>query len=282
MAEKTENNKNQNSKKSSIRLIKPRRKLTEDERGYAKTAFALAIFCLFLVLGHYFYFTIRYTYSDWLCILMYAMIFIAPGYLANGGMLVWGGKGPQMDFGYVCKDGKRLFGEGKTWRGFILGPIAFGIPIALVIHVILYLNWPAILDLTNYYYNDLHIVYKLYPTEEGLLSDMRLYFLGATDGNPDLHTFLILLPRVILTAFGAGVGDLIGSWAKRRTGIARGAPFWIVDQIDFIFGCFLLPLPIIVGHIHIHTIIFLLIFTPSLTVFANTVSYLTGHKKVPW
>ena len=62
-------------------------------------------------------------------------------------MVLWGGGAP-IDGGRVCKDGKRLFGPGKTWRGFLLGPLLFGIPVSLVIHGIVYYFWPT--ALTNY------------------------------------------------------------------------------------------------------------------------------------
>jgi CDP-2,3-bis-(O-geranylgeranyl)-sn-glycerol synthase len=268
--------------KKKFKLFGTPRPLDEEEKRYAKIAYAFAIGCLLGVLAHYFYFTIVYSYDDWLCILIYAFIFIAPGYLANAGMLIWGGKGPQMDFGYVCKDGRRLFGEGKTWRGFILGSVLFGIPIAMLIHGILFVYWQDVVDASYAFFADPKINYTFYETPEELIEDLRIYMLGSKIAEPDFQSFLRLMPRIILCSFGAGVGDLIGSWAKRRKGLARGAPFWVIDQIDFIGGCLLLTVPLVIGNFHIQTFIFLLIFTPSLTVLANTISYLTGHKKVPW
>ncbi len=268
--------------KQKFKFFAGRRPLSLDEKKSAKIAFGVVIGCLVMVLLHFLYFTIRYTYSDWLCILIYAMLFIAPGYLANAGMLIWGGKGPPLDLGHVCKDGRRLFGEGKTWRGFLLGPIAFAVPISILIHVILYLTWPDIEGAAHAFIADPNVTYDFYATADALIADLKLYILGSSTGEPDMATFLILLPRIILCAFGAAFGDLFGSWAKRRKGLERGAPFWVVDQLDFISGCFLLTLPLLVGNFHFHTFVFLLLFTPSLTVIANTISYFTGHKKVPW
>ena len=273
---------NQQSKeKKPFKLFGKPRPLDDEEKKFAKIAYAMAIASLLGVIGHILYFQFVYNFNDWVCILIYAMLFIAPGYLANAGMLIWGGKGAPMDFGYVCKDGRRLFGSGKTWRGFILGSVAFGIPIAMITHIILYLNWDTIVMIIYGYY-DQGIIYTMYPEREALIQDMRIYMLGTQDALPNIESFIRLMPRLILCSFGAGVGDLIGSWAKRRKGIDRGEPFWIVDQIDFLFGCLIMTVPYVWGHFHFQTFIFLLIFTPSLTVIANTISYLTGHKKIPW
>jgi len=267
--------------KKKFVLFGKRRKLEGKEKKNAKIAYSMAIISLLGVVAHILYFNFAYNFNDWVCILIYAMIFIAPGYLANAGMLIWGGKGPEMDFGYVCKDGRRLFGPGKTWRGFILGSIAFGIPIAMMIHAIFFFCWDDVVNATYGFYEQ-GLIYTMYPEPEQLIEDLRIYMLGSKSAVPDLNSFLLLLPRVSLCSFGAGVGDLMGSWAKRRIGLQRGEPFWIVDQIDFLFGCLLLSLPYVWGEFHLQTFVFLLIFTPSLTVIANTISYLTGHKKIPW
>jgi len=267
--------------KKPFKLFGKPRPLTDQEKKYAKIAYTMAVASLLGVVGHIFYFQIVYNFNDWVCILIYAMLFIAPGYLANAGMLIWGGKGTPMDFGHVCKDGHRLFGPGKTWRGFILGSVAFGIPIAMFIHYLLFINWDTIVAMIYSYY-DQGIIYTMYPQPEALIQDMRIYMLGSQTAEPNSEAFIALMPRIILCSFGAGVGDLVGSWAKRRKGIDRGEPFWIVDQIDFLFGCLVLTLPYVWGHFHLQTFIFLMIFTPSLTVIANTTSYLTGHKKIPW
>ena len=46
--------------------------------------------------------------------------FIAPAYLANGMPTVFGG-GTPIDFGKNWRDGKRIFGDGKTWLGALAG-----------------------------------------------------------------------------------------------------------------------------------------------------------------
>ncbi|MFH1448069.1 MAG: CDP-2,3-bis-(O-geranylgeranyl)-sn-glycerol synthase [Candidatus Micrarchaeota archaeon] len=51
------------------------------------------------------------------------LAFIAPAYLANASPVILGG-GVHMDFGRKLRDGKRILGDGKTWRGFFLGILA--------------------------------------------------------------------------------------------------------------------------------------------------------------
>jgi CDP-2,3-bis-(O-geranylgeranyl)-sn-glycerol synthase len=107
-----------------------------------------------------------------------------------------------------------------------------------------------------------------------------------TDAN--MANFVKLIPRVILCSFGAPLGDLVKSYAKRRQGLERGEPWWFLDQVDFVFGCLLLSGWFVFGGfadnwiVFTHVLIMLFIITPTITVMANTTSYLTGHKKVPW
>ncbi len=51
------------------------------------------------------------------------IILILPAYLANASPVVLGG-GTPVDFGRNFTDGKRILGDGKTWRGFFLGVLA--------------------------------------------------------------------------------------------------------------------------------------------------------------
>lgn len=51
------------------------------------------------------------------------LLFLIPIYIANSSPVVLGG-GMPLDFGVKLKDGKRLFGDGKTIRGFVGGTLA--------------------------------------------------------------------------------------------------------------------------------------------------------------
>jgi CDP-2,3-bis-(O-geranylgeranyl)-sn-glycerol synthase len=59
-----------------------------------------------------------------------ALIFIFPAYCANGTPVLAGG-GTKMDFGRNFIDGKRVFGNNKTFRGFFFG-WAIGLAVGLV------------------------------------------------------------------------------------------------------------------------------------------------------
>lgn len=58
-----------------------------------------------------------------------ALIFIFPAYCANAAPVLVGG-GTKMDFGKNFFDGKRIFGDNKTFRGFFFG-LAIGMLVGL-------------------------------------------------------------------------------------------------------------------------------------------------------
>ena len=53
-------------------------------------------------------------------LIIQALKFIFPAYCANAAPVLAGG-GPKMDFGKNFVDGKRIFGNNKTFRGFLFG-----------------------------------------------------------------------------------------------------------------------------------------------------------------
>jgi CDP-2,3-bis-(O-geranylgeranyl)-sn-glycerol synthase len=63
-------------------------------------------------------------------IIIEALKFIFPAYCANGTPVLAGG-GTKIDFGKSFVDGKRIFGNNKTWRGFLFGwSVGFSVGIA--------------------------------------------------------------------------------------------------------------------------------------------------------
>src|SRR5439155_16292119 len=52
----------------------------------------------------------------------HALWFFLPAYVANPMAVVFGG-GTPIDFGRTLRDGERLFGDGKTWRGLVGGTL---------------------------------------------------------------------------------------------------------------------------------------------------------------
>jgi len=57
---------------------------------------------------------------DILFLVAQALIFVFPAYCANGTPVLAGG-GTRMDFGKNFIDGRRIFGNNKTFRGFFFG-----------------------------------------------------------------------------------------------------------------------------------------------------------------
>ena len=142
-------------------------------------------------------------------IIIQAFWIVIPIYVANASAVIVGG-GPPIDFGKTWRDGKRIFGDGKTWIGLLSGTFigmtaGFGLVVAAT-----YLN-------TGEY-----------------------SYLGLAD----FERFPIMFPIIFSLCFGALLGDIIESFFKRRRGISRGEDWIGFDQLDFLLGamffCFLM------------------------------------------
>lgn len=55
-----------------------------------------------------------------LTLIAYVIYFMLPAYLANVSALTFGG-GTPVDFGREFRDGRRILGDGVTWKGTIIG-----------------------------------------------------------------------------------------------------------------------------------------------------------------
>lgn len=96
----------------------------------------------------------------------------------------------------------------------------------------------------------------------------------------ELQLMEMTLPIAIALSCGAILGDITGSFIKRRTNIERGAPVPILDQLDFIavsllMAGFLVPLAL-------PTILILLVLTPPIHWIANIIGFTLKIKKNPW
>lgn len=141
--------------------------------------------------------------------------------------------------------GKPLFGQGKSWEGLVLG-IFVAVVIALVEQAAFpFLPW----HLSEAQGVTLHIV----P-----MSALLGFVLG----------------------FGAMIGDISGSFIKRRLGFERGRPFPLLDQDDFVVGAFAFASLIVT--IEGSWVILYLIITPLFHVIANIIAYRLRIKKEPW
>ncbi|MDD4244581.1 MAG: CDP-2,3-bis-(O-geranylgeranyl)-sn-glycerol synthase [Candidatus Methanomethylophilaceae archaeon] len=183
-----------------------------------------------------------------LAVLVGLWVFV-PALLPNPAAVIFGG-GKPVDFGRTWK-GKRILGDGKTWRGLFGGAFA-GVAIGLM---------------------QIGIAY--------LFDSPDLWGFG-----PLWSSIGILFTL----SFGAVLGDMGGSVIKRRMGKERGAEMPILDQYDFLIGAFLLTALFYPNWIYsvyiegwnILALIFLLLITYMLHRVVNIIGYKAGVKNEPW
>ncbi len=103
---------------------------------------------------------------------------------------------------------------------------------------------------------------------------------------PSFGASLFFLVTVSCLSAGAMLGDLLGSIIKRRVGLERGAPFPVVDQLDFVGGAWLLLFVFarawFFEAFSLHIIIAVIIITPLLHLVTNYIGFKMGKKQVPW
>jgi CDP-2,3-bis-(O-geranylgeranyl)-sn-glycerol synthase len=174
--------------------------------------------------------------------ILHSLYYISPAYCANSFAVFGGGK--PVDFGRSWR-GKRIFGDGKSWRGLVIGVVAgtlFG------------LMW-------------------FYLSKSGPLNEV--YF-GVFD-------FRITDPLFgLYLSIGAMIGDLVNSFVKRQLGLKRGAPFWGGDQWNLMFGGLLVAYFFAPTFIIWEEFLALLIITFAIHLFGNQIAYYTKRKKVRW
>jgi len=183
-----------------------------------------------------------------------------PAYVSGSAAVLYKGKAP-MDGGRKWR-GKRLFGDGKTWEGFIFG------------------------GLTGVFAGEMQQLIS-YLSNQPRFNVMGMSFIGTFD--PDIlpnMSFGALAVTACLS-YGGLLGDLIKSFIKRRMGIERGkkSPF-LMDQLDFVAGAWLLTIPIFWNWFwtafSVFNIIVILIMTPLIHRAVNIAGYKLGQKREPW
>lgn len=79
------------------------------------------------------------------------------------------------------------------------------------------------------------------------------------------------------------LGDLAGSFIKRRMRIQRGHPSLILDQLSFLLFALLFSIPYVpAGFLALYSVAFLFVLTYLLHVLTNIFANRLGLKKVPW
>lgn len=261
-----------------------RRPLTPEEEHQKRIAYRITAFFSILVGVFCLYMVFFVTFYDWVATLIFSLLFMLPGYMANAGMFAVGRKATRtIDGGRKWRDGRPIFGAGKTWRGLLLGPLAIGVPISLAVYSIFFFAFAPLADSMNILVGA--GIYKIFTS----VDMMWPYFWGCTSSYSILTVGIpITILRTILIAYGAAFGDLTAAFFKRRRNIGRGQPFWIVDQLDFQVGGVLLgaiPSFIWPGIVPLQfwpVVVFLFVITGSIHIIANTVAYKAGLKAVPW
>lgn len=179
---------------------------------------------------------------------------ILPAYASNMLATIVGG-GPPVDGGRDLRDGRRILGDGKTWRAVILAPALAGL-LGVGLHVL--------------------------APHVGM---------GVT-GFGDIAAWAFV--NAYALGLGALVGDMGASFVKRRLGKERGERWLGPDQYDFIAGALVLAFLIslitapIVGHVWfleaftLGPLLAIVILTPALHLIVNGIGYLIGVKEVPW
>ena len=175
--------------------------------------------------------------------LIIAFWLMLPAYIPNNCAALFGG-GTPLDLGRTFKDGRRILGDGKTFRGTIAGTIC------------------------------------------GIVAGLLLNLIAPTIGMPSFGTGFEQLPILLGLSFGAMLGDIVAAFFKRRRGLKRGAPLFVIDQLDFVVGSWLLTM-LIAPHwfwqnFNLTIILIVLLITPVLHRITNIIGYKMGAKREPW
>jgi len=120
----------------------------------------------------------------------------------------------------------------------------------------------------------------------GILMGLLQNQIAPTFGLPSFGIGYEELPILLALALGAMLGDIVAAFFKRRLGLKRGAPLFVIDQIDFVMGAWLFT--IIVApqwfwqNFTPSIILIVLIMTPILHRATNIIGYKMGAKREPW
>lgn len=224
---------------------------------------------------------------DLLTLLLLMFWYVLPAYAANGLAVIFG-RGNRLnaplDFGKNFLDGKRIFGEGKTVRGF-MGGVAAGTAVGVAqmlagktlgLPMLLFSPQTVTIILMSLFISPSFTSFIIF----NIASLTSIYFtlLGYP---PTIKE--ILFPSVakgFLLSLGALTGDLAGSFIKRRLNISRGYPAPGLDQLDFITGAIILSSIIYIPPLEI--VITTILVTPAIHLLANIAGYMLKLKREPW
>ena len=209
--------------------------------------------------------------------IMELVLLILPAYFANSIPVLLGGGAP-IDGGKKWNDGQRLFGDGKTVRGFFAGVLA-GVAVGALEGVFLTgSGWDIYAIAGN----------GALAGGSGVFAGVMGVFTGssAAVGNATAIAGLGAGAIYVLAGFllgcGAMAGDLLGSFIKRRQGLSRGKPSLVMDQLLFLALALLFVYPLATRLLTLEAVLFLSVLTYFVHVSANVIANRLGLKKVPW
>jgi len=84
----------------------------------------------------------------------------------------------------------------------------------------------------------------------------------------------------IFLVVGAVMGDIMGSFIKRRFGLAQGQPVLFLDQLDFVIGSILSTLWMRIPSFE--EVVAIMIVTLFVHKASNCIAYKLRMKRVPW
>jgi CDP-2,3-bis-(O-geranylgeranyl)-sn-glycerol synthase len=177
----------------------------------------------------------------WIFSAVAALWVMLPAYVPNSAAAVFGG-GTPIDLGRKFSDGRRIFGDGKTYRGF-LGGVLSGVAVGLV----------QILAAFTFGLDMLprHTILSVFLLATGaLLGDLVKSFFKRRLGKARGESWLIA------DQYDLVVGSLLL--------VLLVYPGWVVENIT---------LPILV---------WIILLTPLLHRVVNIIGYYIGVKEVPW
>lgn len=204
-------------------------------------------------------------------VILDSTILVLPLWFGNAAPTILGGGAP-IDGGKYWRDGKRILGDGKTIRGFWAGTFIGGL-IGGIIAGLFSFVFPDPIVLSE------DLILRLFY-QEFLESGIIFRFLSSINLRGICSNSLILgVLTGGLMAFGGLIGDLTGSFIKRRSGIERGHPFIFLDQLGFLVLGMLFVYPLIPWPIE-----FLIVQVPItfvVHIVANLFGYFTGIQDEP-
>lgn len=92
---------------------------------------------------------------------------------------------------------------------------------------------------------------------------------------------LLSVKEGAVLSFGAMLGDVLGSFVKRRLGLEPGAPAPLLDQLSFLVAALALY-RLVIGFIETTVTIVLILLTPPIHLATNIIAYKLKLKGRPW